>query len=125
MFRFIFYLVANIIMTLIELPFDYENGFELLFGYVYTTAILGSLNFCFYKIAYNYVGWYAALTDAGYEEKSCLHWFIRFILSSILYAVTYIPAVSSFLTYIIHLSYTFCESKYDEIVQEILDVLIH
>lgn len=121
--RALFYLFANILMTFIELPFEYTNGFELLCGYFITTSILTLINYVFYHIAYSFVGWHAALTDANSAEMSRLHWFIRSILASILYALTYLPAVSRLLTYLIHLFYVFIKTQYCELMQKMSDYL--
>lgn len=125
MFRMLFYLAANFIMTFIELPFNYTNGFELLFGYIITSSILSILNYAFYKIAYSCVGWYAAITDANYEEKSCLHWVIRFIFAILLYIFTYIPFISKILTYITHFFYQIVINKYNESMQRIIEIFNH
>lgn len=122
--RALFYLFANIIMTFIELPFEYTNGFELLCGYFVTTSILALINYVFYRIAYSFTGWHAALTDASSAEMSRLHWFIRFILASILYALTYLPVVSRLLTYLIHLFYSFIKTQYLEFVQKMSDCIL-
>lgn len=124
MFRIIFYLAANFIMTFIELPFDYINGAELLCGYIVTSIILSILNYIFYKVAYSFVGWYAALTDAYYEEKSCLHWFIRLIFAILLYALTYIPFISKLLTSIIHFSYQVIANNYYEYIQKLSESIM-
>lgn len=123
--RAIFYLAANIIMTFIELPFEYTNGVELLLGYCITSSVLALINYIFYRIAYGYVGWHAALTDANSVEMSRRHWFIRFLLTLMLYALTYLPFVSKVLTYIIHLFYTFAQTKCNELILEISDILIN
>lgn len=123
--RAIFYLAANIIMTFIELPFEYTNVCELICGYFITTSILAFINFVFYRITYSFVGWHAALTDANSAEMSRLHWFIRFILASLLYALTYLPAISRLLTHIIHIVCTFTTAKYCEFMQDILTTLFN
>lgn len=122
--RALFYLFTNLIMTFIELPFEYTNGLELLCGYFITTLILALINYIFYHIAYSIVGWHAALTDSNSAEMSRLHWFIRFILASILYALTYLPAVSRLLTYLIHLFYIFIKEQYCELMQKLSDYLL-
>lgn len=123
--RAIFYLAANIIMTIIELPFEYTNGVELLLGYCITSSVLALINYIFYIIAYNLVGFHAALTDANSVEMSRLHWLIRFLFALMLYAFTYLPVVSKCLTYIIHLFYTLVQTKYNELIQEITDIFIN
>lgn len=123
--RAIFYLAANIIMTFIELPFEYTNGVELFLGYCITSSVLALINYIFYRIAYGYVGWYAALTDANSVEMSRLHWFIRFLFALMLYAFTYLPFVSKVLTYIIHLFYTLGQTKCNELIQEMLNIFIN
>lgn len=125
MLRILFYLAANLIMTFIELPFDYTNIFELLCGYIITSIILSILNYVFYKIAYNCVGWYAILTDANSEEKSCLHWFIRFFFAVLLYVLTYIPFISQLLTHIIHYTYQIIANKYNEFMEQIIEIFTH
>lgn len=120
--RTIFYLAANLIMTFIELPFEYTNGIELFLGYCITSSVLALINYIFYIIAYNLVGFHAALTDANSVEMSRLHWFIRFLLALMLYALTYLPCISKVLTYIIHLFYTFLDAKYNEFIQDILAI---
>lgn len=122
MLRILFYIAANLIMTFIELPFDYTDGFELLCGYIVTSTFLSILNYIFYKVTYSFVGWHAALTDATNEEKSCLHWFIRFIFAISLYMLTYIPFISRLLTCIIHFCYQIIINKYDECMQKVLEI---
>lgn len=123
--RAIFYLAANFIMTFIELPFEYTNGVELLLGYFITSSVLALINYIFYIIAYNLVGFHAALTDANSVEMSRLHWLIRFLLALMLYALTYLPFVSKVLTYIIHLFYTLAQTKCNELIRETLDIFIN
>lgn len=125
MFRLIFYISVSIIMTFIKLPFSYTNAFELIWGNILTSLILSTLNFCFYLIAYKFVGWYALLTDATSEEKSRLHWFIRLVFALWLYALTYIPVISELLTDIIHSSYLFGVGKWNEFIQRISDILTY
>lgn len=125
MFRIIFYLAANFIMTFIELPFEYTSGVELLCGYFITSIIQIMIDYTFYKIAYSYVDWYAALRDANSEEKGCLHWFIRLICAIMLYALTYVPVVSKCLTHIIHFFYTLVATKCTEYMQELLNIFIN
>lgn len=122
--RAIFYLAANIIMTFIELPFEYTNNVELLLGYCITSSVLALINYIFYIIAYKLVGFHAALTDANSVEMSRLHWLIRFLFALILYALTYLPFVSKVLTYIIHFLYTLAQTKCNELIREILDIFI-
>ena len=125
MLRLLFYTAASFIMTFINLPFDYTNGFELLWGNILTSIFLSIINFAFYKIAYFYVGWYAVLTEADYAEKSLIHWFIRFILAISLYALTYVPIISNLLTGIIHASYSFLLNKYHEYIHSILEAFMN
>lgn len=123
--RAIFYLAANLIMTFIELPYEYTNGFELLLGYFITSSVLALINYIFYRIAYNFVGWCAALTDADSAEMSRLHWLIRFLLTLILYALTYLPFVSKCLTHMIHWFYLLIVKRYNEFLLEFTHVLIN
>lgn len=123
MFRLIFYIAASIIMTFINLPFNYTNAFELVWGNILTSLILSTLNFCFYLIVYKFVRWYALLADATSEDKSRLHWFIRLVFALSLYALTYIPGLSELLTGIIHSSYLFGVGKWNEFIQRISDIL--
>lgn len=125
MLRTILCFCANYIMSRITLPFEYTNSLEFLFGYFITSYILILIDYTFYKIAYNYVGWFSALTDANSKEKSCLHWFIRIIFDITLYALTYLPAISKFLTYIVHMVCSFIEVKYHEFIQDILAILLN
>lgn len=124
MLRIILCFIANYIMSRITLPFEYTNSSEFLCGYFITSYILVFIDYTFYKIAYTYVGWFSALTDADSNEKSCLHWFIRIIFDIGLYALTYLPVVSKLLTYLIHLFYIFIKAQYSEFMQKISDHLL-
>ncbi len=125
MTRIFFYLIATIIMSQIELPFEYSNNFELLIGIFVTNILLNLLDGILYKAAYSITGSYAAITDASSKQKGIFHWKARCVLAIALFLFTYVPICSSITTYITHNTYLFFVNKFNEFVQIVISTITH
>ncbi len=123
MLRFIFYASATYIMQSITLPYSYSNIWEQLLGCIISTIFLNLADLLFYHIAFTFVSNWSSITESTSYEKSRLHWFIRLILACILIACTYLPFISSFITWLTHIIYLWLLNQYNITIQHIISLL--
>ena len=103
----IYVLLFTIVNYKTNLGFDYNSGFELLWGSIIATLILKIIGDIIFRISYKMTGDISKTFKHNKENRRSLHWKFRLILSLLVLIFSLTPLCSLIISPLVHNSYEY------------------